>query len=205
MLDNCFSIGSFIPGEFAMKDKLLIWLIIVGLGIAYIGIKYQNPIIVGLAIGGAGAYGIFAGFQMIISRRGEEPTSGGGSAHKEYHTGITAQLWGFLYILFGMITILIALGMSISGETSKAWVDAFFAKPSGMGWFMTAAGGMILLFGIIRLISGNASYTETKLVPFERITGGISFFLLGLVILSAGLWLIISPSSLRHFLNFSSR
>ena len=77
-----------------MKDKLLIWLIIVGLGIAYIGIKYQNPIIVGLAIGGAGAYGIFAGFQMIISKHAEVPTSGGRSAHKDYHTGIAAQLWG---------------------------------------------------------------------------------------------------------------
>jgi len=185
-----------------MKDKLLIWLIIVGLGIAYIGIKYQNSIILGLAIGGAGVYGIFAGFQMIISKHAEVPTSGGRSAHKEYHTGIAAQLWGFLYILFGVITILIALGMSISGETSKAWVESFFAKPSGMGWFMTAAGGMILLFGIIRLISGNASYTETKLVPFERVTGGISFFLLGLVILSAGLWLIISPSSLKALFEF---
>ena len=71
-----------------MKDKLLIWLIIVGLGIVYLGIKYQNPIVIGLAIGGAGVYGILAGFQMIASKRAEVPTSGGGSAHKEYHTGI---------------------------------------------------------------------------------------------------------------------
>jgi len=185
-----------------MKDKLLIWLIIVGLGIAHLGIKYQNPIIIGLAIGGAGVYGIFAGFQMILSKRAEVPTSGGGSAHKEYHTGIAAQLWGFLYILFGAIVILIALGMSVPGETSKAWVEAFFARPSGMGWFMVVAGGMILLFGIIRLISGNAPYTETKLVPFERIMGGISSSILGLVILGAGLWLIISPSTLKALFEY---
>jgi|GEM_PF-2748153 len=185
-----------------MKDKLLIWLIIVGLGIAYLGIKYKNPIVIGLAIGGAGVYGIFTGFQMILSKRAEVPTSGGGSAHKEYHTGIAAQLWGFLYILFGVITILIALGMSVPSETSKAWVETFFARPSGMGWFMTVAGGMILLFGVIRLISGNAPYTETKLIPFERITGGISSSLLGLLILGTGLWLIIAPSTLKVLFEF---
>ena len=185
-----------------MKDKLLIWLIAVGLGIAYLGIKYENPIVIGLAIGGTGVYGILAGIQMITSKRAEVPTSGGGSAHKEYHTGIAAQLWGFLYILFGVITILIALGMSVPGETSKAWLEAFFARPSGMGWFMIIAGGMILLFGIIRLISGNAPYAETKLVPFERIIGGISSSILGLVILGIGLWLILSPSTLKAFFEY---
>ena len=95
-----------------MKDKLLIWLIIVGLGIAYLGIKYQNAIVIGLAIGGTGVYGIFAGFQMIVSKRAEVPT-GSTTGPMERHTGLTAQLWGFLYILFGVIAILIALGMAV--------------------------------------------------------------------------------------------
>ena len=184
-----------------MKDKLLIWLIAAGLVIAYIGIKYQNPIIIGLAIGGAGVYSIFAGFQMIISKRAEVPT-GSITGPVERHTGLTAQLWGFLYIFFGAIAILIALGMSVPGETSKAWVEGFFAKPAGMGWFMIAAGGMILLFGIIRLISGNAPYTETKLIPFERVIGGIYFLILGFAILGAGLWLIVSPSTLKALFEY---
>ena len=188
-------------GEFAVKDKLLIWLIIVGLGIAYLGIKYQNPIMIGLAIGGTGVYGIFSGFQMIVSKRAEVPT-GSSTGPVERHTGLTAQLWGFLYILFGGIAILIALGMSVPSETSKAWAEAFFARPSGMGWFLTVAGGMLLLLGIIRLISGNTPYAETKLVPFERLLGGTYFLILGLAILGAGLWLIISPSTLKALFEY---
>ena len=61
---------------------------------------------------------------------------------------------------------------------------------------------MILLFGVIRLISGNAPYAETKLVPFERVLGGVYSLILGLVILGAGLWLIISPSTLKALFEY---
>lgn len=160
-----------------MKDKLLIWLIVAGLAVAYIGVKYENPTIIGLFISGAGIYGIYAGIQMIISKRADVPT-GSSTGPFEHHTGLTAQLWRFLYILFGAITILIALAFSVFRESSTARVEAIFAKSSGIGWFMTVAGGMILLLGIIRLISGNAPYTETKLIPFERVVGGIYFLLM---------------------------
>ena len=184
-----------------MKDKLLLWLIVAGLAVAYIGIKYENPIVIGLFIGGAGVYGIYAGIQMIISKRADVPT-GSSTGPFEHHTSLPAQLWGFLYILFGAITILIALAFSVFQESSTAWVERFFAKPAGIGWFMTVTGGMIFLFGVIRLISGNAPYKETKLVPFERIVGGIYSSLLGAGILAIGLWLLLSPSTLKVVFNY---
>jgi len=184
-----------------MKDKLLLWLIVAGLAVAYIGIKYENPIVIGLFIGGAGVYGIYAGIQMIISKRADVPT-GSSTGPFEHHTSLPAQLWGFLYILFGAITILIALAFSVFQESSTAWVERFFAKPAGIGWFMTVTGGMIFLFGVIRLISGNAPYTETKLIPFERVTGGIYFSLIGLAMLGFGAWLVVSPSTLKALFNY---
>ena len=92
--------------------------------------------------------------------------------------------------------------MSVFRDSSTAWVERFFSNASGMGWFLIAAGGMILLFGIIRLISGNAPYSETKLVPFERVTGGIYFSLVGLAILGVGAWLVLSPSTLEAFFEY---
>jgi len=184
-----------------MKDRVLLWLIVAGLVIAYIGIKDQNPIIIGLVISGAGAYSIFAGIQMIISKRAEVPT-GSSTGPVERHLGLTAQLWGFLYILFGAIAILIALAMSVFRETSTVWVERFLSTLSGFGVLMVVAGGSILVFGIMRLISGNAPYIETKLVPFERIMGGIYFSLLGAGVFAIGLWLLLSPSTLKAVFNY---
>ena len=157
---------------------------------------------IGLVLGGVGVYGIFNGIKMIISRRADVPTSNGASAHVEHHKGLPAQLWGFLYIAFGVVTILIALAVSVFRDSSTAWVERFFSNASGMGWFLIPAGGTILLFGIIRLISGNAPYSETKLVLFERVTGGIYFSLSGLAILRVGAWLVISPSSSRALFDY---
>src|SRR5215510_12512837 len=61
-------IADHTSGEHVMKDKLLIWLIGVGLVIAYIGIKFENPIVIGLLLGSVGIYGIVSGIQMIISK-----------------------------------------------------------------------------------------------------------------------------------------
>lgn len=82
---------------------------------------------------------------MIISGRAEVPISGGTSAHVEHHRGLPAQLWGILYILFGTIAVLIALAMSVFCEGSTRWIEAFFAKSSGIGWLVILAGGLILL------------------------------------------------------------
>ena len=125
-----------------MKNRLLIWLIAAGLGIAYLGIMYQNPIVSGLFIGGAGVFSIFSGFQMMISRRAEVPT-GDISPHIEHHTGLAAQFWGFLYMVFGAIAILIALAMSVFRESVPGWVESLFERSSGIGWLMIVAGGMV--------------------------------------------------------------
>lgn len=184
-----------------MKDKLLIWLIGAGLVIAYIGIKYENPVVIGLLLGGSGLYGIFSGIQMIISKRADIPTSGGGSAHVEHHKGLSAQIWGILFVVFGVLIVFIALAMTVYQDSSRSWIENFFSASTGFGWFMTVAGTILLLFGVMRLISGNAPYTETKLIPFERVMGGVYFLLIGLGLIGIGLWLILSPSTLRAFIN----
>lgn len=180
-----------------MKDKLLIWLIGAGLVIAYIGIKNENPVVIGMLIGGAGLYGIFSGIQMIISKRADIPTSGGGSAHIERHKGLSAQIWGILFVVFGVLIVFIALAMTVFQDSSRSWIENFFSASTGFGWFMAIAGTVLLLFGIMRLISGNTPYAETKLIPFERVMGGFYFLLIGLGLIGIGVWLIVSPSTLK--------
>src|SRR5262245_28083324 len=106
-----------------MKDKLLIWLIGAGLAIAYFGVKYENPVVIGLLLGGIGIYGIVSGIQMILTRRADIPTSSGAGAHVEHHKGASAQIWGILFIIFGMLIALIALAMTVFRDRSQTWIE----------------------------------------------------------------------------------
>jgi len=193
---------AFTVGEFGVKNNLITWLIGAGLVIAYIGIRCRNPIVIGLAVGGLGVFGIFSGIQMIITKRANVPTSDSINAHKERHTGIAAQLWGFLFIMMGAIIVLIALGMTVFPFNSTKWVDVILDNSFSAGLFLISIGLLIAIYGIIRLIAGNAAYVETKLTPFERLAGGLYFLLFGLGILGAGIWVSISPSSMKAFFQF---
>lgn len=184
-----------------MKDKLLIWLIGMGLVVAYVGVKYENLVVIGLLLGGIGIYGIFSGIQMIITKRAEIPTSSSTSAHVEQHKGTSAQVWGILFIIFGVLIVLMALAMTVFRDSSQTWIENFFSTSSGFGWFLAVAGGVILLFGIMRLVSGNAPYAETKLIPFERVMGGLYFLFIGLGLIVIGAWLIVSPSTLKSLID----
>jgi len=192
----------FIVEEIAMKDKLLIWLIGVGLAIAYIGVKFRNPILIGLLVAGLGLFSIFSGLQMIIFKRAEVPTSDTLSAHKERYTGLAAQLYGILFIAFGVFIILIALGEWLFHRSAVFQINQLLGNSFGFGVFLTIAGALILIYGIIRLIVGNAAYTETGLRPFERVAGGIYFSLFGLGVLATGMWLIVSPFTLSALIKY---
>jgi len=185
-----------------MKNRLIIWLMIAGLGIAYIGVKSQNPILLGLIFGGLGLFSIFSGVQMITTKRADVPTSDSFDAHKERYKDLPAQLYGILFIAFGITIILIALGEWLFSENPLFQVEYLLSNSLGIGIFLTIIGALIMVSGIIRLIARNAAYVETKLTPFERIAGGIYFSLFGFGVLVVGTGLILSPSTLKMLYNY---
>jgi len=197
-----FLICSFIGGVRAMKNKLFIWLMLAGLGIAYIGIKFRNPIVIAFVLGGLGLFSIFSGIQMIITKRADVPTSDNFDAHKERHTGFAAQLYGILFVVFGIIIVFITLAEWLFPKTPLFQIEHLLENSLGIGIFLVIAGALVMIFGIIRLIAGNVAYQETGLAPFERVAGGIYFSLFGLGLLGVGIWLILSPSTLKALFQY---
>ena len=54
---------------------------------------------------------------MILTRKADIPTSGGASAHVEYHTGLSAQFWGVLFLIFSVP--IGAFGIFLLGRCSR--------------------------------------------------------------------------------------
>jgi hypothetical protein len=101
-----------------------------------------------------------------------------------------------------MIIILIALGEWLFPENRLFQVEYLLRNSLGMGILVSIVGTLIMVFGIIRLIAGNAAYVETSLTPFERIAGGIFYSLFGFGILVVGAWLTLSPYTLKMLVNY---
>jgi len=180
-----------------MKNKTLIWLIMVGMAIAYFGIRYRNPVLIFLILGSLGVIGIFGGMQMILTRRADMPASDDLNARKERSVGHLAQLYGILFTLFGIISVMIALALTFQKPTSESWINVSLSDSQGMGLFLSGAGLLIGIFGVIRLMAGNDAYRETKPSPFESATDGIYFSFFGISLLAIGMWIAFSPASLR--------
>lgn len=180
-----------------MKNKTFIWLIMAGGAIAYFGIKYKNPIVIFLILGGLGIFGIVSGIQMILTPRSDVQTSFGLGTQRERYGGHAARLYGILFTLFGMIAVLIALGITFLKTASGRWTSVSLSDSQGMGLFLSGAGLLIGIFGVIRLIAGNEAYRETKPTPSEGAVDGIYFSIFGISLLAIGMWIAFSPASLR--------
>ena len=179
-----------------MKNKLLLAFIGSGLAAAYLGVKYRVPWVIGLLLGAAGLYGMFAGVRMIVSRRAEIPTSSGTSAHLEYHTGLAARLWGVLFLMFGTVAIALAWNVWFLPEGDGAFVRVIAASPLLSGSIISTAGLGVGFYGLTRLLAPRETFRETKLNRFEQIFRGVLFSFMGLAILSAGLVRMAAPGAL---------
>ena len=185
-----------------MKNKLIVWLILAGLGIAYFGIKTQDPILLGWIFLGLGLFSLFSGIHMIVTRKAAIPTSDSIDAHKERYTGLAAQLYGILFSAFGLGMVLITLGVWLFPESPLLNVETLLNNPVGVGILLAVIGVVILVHGIIRLLAGNAAYVETQLTPFERVAGGLYSVLFGAVVLMISAWIIFSRSSLQALFQY---
>ena len=87
-----------------MRNKLMLLGLAAALGLAWAGVYYRVRIVIALVGVGVAIFTLVSGVKMILTRKADIPTSGGPSAHTEYHTGLSAQFWGVLFLLFRVET-----------------------------------------------------------------------------------------------------
>src|SRR5262245_11460032 len=104
---------------------------------------------------------------MIITRRAQIATSSGSSAHVEYHTDISAQLYGVLVLLFSVIVITLGLGIWLMPSGDPRLTQAVAASPLLSGLFTMAIGLGAGLYGATRWTARRDAFRETRIHRFE--------------------------------------
>jgi hypothetical protein len=182
-----------------MKNKFLIAAIALALLVTWIGIRYRIPAIIALVLCGLAVFAFVTGVQMIVTRRAQIPTGGNRSHRKEYHTGLGAQLWGMMFILMSAFPGAVAFVFWRYGNEPPAdLVTRLVASPLISGVVIVATGAGIVMYGLTRLIAGNAPFAETKLRPIERMLGGGYACIVGSLVVVAGLVRGLSPGTLTR-------
>ena len=183
-----------------MKNKLIIAAIALAMFVTWIGVHYRIPAIIALVLSGLAVVAFVAGIRMIVTRRAEIPTGGGPNPYLEYHAGLGAWLWGVLYILMSVCLGAMAAGFWVYGnEPPTDVVNRMFASPIISGAVTVTVGAAIGMYGLTRLVSGNAPFVETKLPPIERVLGGVYSCILGPLIVVAGLVRAMAPGTLTRW------
>ena len=182
-----------------MRNKLIVLgLIVVILG-AGAGIHYRIPIVIVLVCLGLAAFSAVSGVQMILTRKAAIPTSDSFDSHKEYHTGLSAQFWGVLFLIFSVPLGAFGLLYWRYGEDPPAELMArMVASPIISGLAMIVTGVAMGMYGLTRVLPGKAAFVETKIGPFERGLTSVYYSLLGTLVVLAGAIRALAPGTLTR-------
>ena len=182
-----------------MKNKLILFgLLIVILGAAA-GIHYRIPIVVTAVCVGLALFSAVSGWRMIATRTAVIPTSDSFDAHKEYHTGLAAQLWGILFLMFSVPLAAFGVGYWLYGDDPPIeLISRMIASPLISGLAIIAAGAGIALYGLTRLVAGKYTFAETRTGRVERTVLGVYAVATGLLVAAAGVVRVAAPGALTR-------
>ncbi|HEX6052645.1 MAG TPA: amidohydrolase family protein, partial [Gemmatimonadaceae bacterium] len=85
-----------------MKNKLIILALMVLILGGAAGIHYRIPIIVAGVCVGVALFAGVSGLRMVVTRTAVIATSDSLDATREYHTGLSAQLYGVLFLMLSV-------------------------------------------------------------------------------------------------------
>jgi hypothetical protein len=183
-----------------MKTKLIFVAIVLALAVAWIGVHYQIPLLMGVMLIGLGIFSAVIGIRMIITRKAEVPTSSGYQAYKEIHTGVSAQMWGVLFVIFSAPMAALGAGYLLWGNSPPAGViERLIRVPLVSGLAIVVTGVALLLYGLTRVLPGKSAFVETKIGPFERTLTAVGYSFVGTIVILAGIVRAIAPGALTRF------
>lgn len=182
-----------------MKNKLLLFALAVALGLAAIGIHYRNRIAIAVVMIGLAVFCVVCGFHMIVTREAVIPTSGASSAHREYHTGTSAVIWGVLFLMFSVPVAAFGFGYWMYGDQPPASIVQLMVRsPLVSGLTAVLSGLGIGLYGLTRVLPGKEAFRETRIGPFERGFTAVYLSIVAAIVVAAGLVRMLMPGALTR-------
>lgn len=172
-------------------DKLAVPVILVSGGLVYLSEQFRLPLLIPIAFTIFGVFAILLGMDTFVHGRIEMFDRL--YSRREYYSGISARLLGVIIFLFGAgILVYVVLGFLQPGMAND-FLTGLVETKHGWGILLVVFGFFILLFGLIRLISGSAHSPEQRnqLVDLRFRIQGLIGFIIGVLLLVAGGWLTI--------------
>jgi hypothetical protein len=188
--------------------QFLFWLEIALFALAclffFAGERFDLPPLLFLGVISLGGLGLVVGVEVIVKREASFNIRRANHViGSENYSGCAAQLWGFMFVLFGLGLVLGALAGLFQPQQALAIVDQAFATPLGWGILSTVLGIFTATYGLTRLLAGGA-IAARNLLGHARDMGyrlfGILCILIGGGLVVLGLTLIFSPEKLTTFL-----
>jgi hypothetical protein len=182
-----------------MKNKLLVFGLMAAMVGAAAGIHYRIPIVIAVVCVGLAVFCAMTGVQMIVTRKAVIATSDGINPHREYHSGLSAQFWGVLFLMFSVPIGGFGVSYWLYGDKPPSEIIVgMFGSPLISGIMMVAAGVAVGLYGLTRVISGKEAFVETGIGRFERLVLGGWAFIVGAVVVLAGWVRVLAPDTLTR-------
>lgn len=171
-------------------DKLAVPLIFIAGGMVYLAEKFELPFLTIQAIAIFGAFALLLGADTII--QGRLQLFDRLYTRKENYLGLSARLLGVIIFLFGVGILLYTISEWTQPGKANEFLKALVETDHGWGVLLVTFGFFTLLFGIVRLISGSAHSPEqrSQLVDLGFRFLGLMGTFVGIVLLTAGLWLL---------------
>jgi hypothetical protein len=146
-----------------------------------------------------GILAVFAGAEVIVTREASFSIQRGETVvDTESYSGCAAQLWGGMFVLFGLALALGSLAALAAPERAMDLADRALDEPWGWGILIVVFGTFTAMYGLTRALAGAARVSPGGNRGFRQTVHRIMGFIVllaGLGLVGIGLALIVFPET----------
>lgn len=174
-------------------EKLAVPIFLIAGGMAYLADEFNMPFLLPVAFSIFGLFAVALGAGTLL--QGRIQLLDRLYSRREHYSGLSARLLGLIILLFGAGILLHTIVEWMNPGMANAFLVSLVDTNRGRGVLCTTFGFFILLFGLIRLISGSAHNLELRSgwVDLGFRLRGLLGVLIGMLLVVVGVWLMFVP------------
>ena len=174
-------------------EKLAVPIFLVAGGMAYLADEFNMPFLRPVAFSIFGLFAVALGAGTLI--QGRLQLLDRLYSRREHYSGLSARLLGLIILLFGAGILLHTIVEWMNPGMANAFLVSLVDTDRGRGVLCITFGLFILLFGLIRLISGSAHSPALRSgwVDLGFRLRGLLGVLIGILFGVVGVWWMFVP------------